>query len=195
MHSCDLSLPPPPGNFSLALFTMFQFATGDGWAEFIARPQIGNQNPYLFPDLGTATRSLAGSPAAGGGGALLQDGAAVAGPTALPQMRRAVAVFFVLSFFVLGIALLGIVHATLLDEFMDAVQKERQRFRELEVPRVFSPRASRRLRLGGGLRAIRAAPAVQETAGRLGGPREFEFTPWDLCMPQAWVCLVSTLTA
>ncbi|EKX51123.1 hypothetical protein GUITHDRAFT_134639 [Guillardia theta CCMP2712] len=48
--------PEKFGTFSLALFTMFQVATGDGWASDISRPLIFQDNPNsILPDVNIAS--------------------------------------------------------------------------------------------------------------------------------------------
>ena len=109
-----------------------QVSIGDGWMPYIVRPLVEYSSaasshrslPAPGPVL-EATAQLAAAAAAGGGG----------GGTAPPSMNRLVALFFLLFFFAAGICLLGVVHAILLDEFMVAVQEERQRLKEEEIDR------------------------------------------------------------
>ena len=101
---------------------MFQVSTGDGWAPYIARPLVGNESP--------STSSSSSQSA-------VNTSAASTVTEAIPSMNRAVALFFIFFFFVSGICLLGVVHAILLDEFMVAVQEERQRLKEEEIELKF----------------------------------------------------------
>ena len=122
--------------------TAFQVSIGDGWIPYVVRPLVGNSdgattthaaNSGSAAAAAVAVRALA---AARGADTVTAAGSTDAsGGTSVPQMNRLVALFFLLFFFVAGICLLGVVHAILLDEFMVAVQEERQRLKEEEIDR------------------------------------------------------------
>jgi hypothetical protein len=97
----------PAGNFSLAVFSMLQVSVGDGWAPYIVKPLVGN----VDTSAAIAHRSA-------GSSHLVRAAADSGAAQAVPEMNRAVALFFMLYFFASGICLLGVVHAILLDEFM-----------------------------------------------------------------------------
>ena len=125
---------------------MLQISVGDGWVPYIVRPLVGNDDPatessatasvraaHWRPPLPFSTNAAEMVAAAGSATAAARgtDG----GGGAAPAMNRLVALFFLLAFFVAGICLMGVVHAILLDEFMVAMQEERQRLNEEEIDR------------------------------------------------------------
>ena len=111
---------------------MYQVSTGDGWAPYIARPLVGNESPSASSSSSLSTVSGTLTVAAN-----MTATVALADTGTIPDMNRAVAIFFMVFFFMSGICLLGVVHAILLDEFMVAVQEERQRLKEEEVEMKF----------------------------------------------------------
>ena len=85
-----------------------QVCTGDGWAQSIARPLVGNSD--LFPAPATAAASAMAANSSAGG------------ESDVPVINRWVAVYFMSFYFMTCICLIGVVHAILLDEFMISMQ-------------------------------------------------------------------------
>ena len=92
----------------------WQVCTGDGWAQYIARPLIGNVAGHSTAASAAFVNGTDGE-SGGGVGGHGGDG----GP---PLINRWVGVYFISFFFITCICLLGVVHAILLDEFMLAMQ-------------------------------------------------------------------------
>ena len=125
---------------------MLQISVGDGWVPYIVRPLVGNDDPATESSATASVRAAHWRPplpfstnaaelVAAAGTATAAARGTDGGGGAAPAMNRLVALFFLLAFFVAGICLMGVVHAILLDEFMVAMQEERQRLNEEEIDR------------------------------------------------------------